>query len=84
MISVGNDDQSLAYVAVERFNVSIGERTGSFVMQHLANVNGGQPQLTCLVIEGAGTGDFVGIRGAGRIDIDDAGAHTLTLEYDVA
>jgi hypothetical protein len=84
MISVGNDEQSLAYVAVERLNVTIAGRTGSFVMQHLANVNDGRSQLTYLVIEGAGTGDFAGIRGEGRIDIDDTGAHTLTLDYDVA
>jgi hypothetical protein len=84
MLSVGNDERSLAYVAIERFTVSIAGRTGSFVMQHLANFNDGRTQLTYLVIEGAGTGDFAGIRGEGRIDIDDAGAHTLTLDYDVA
>ena len=83
MISVGNDDTALGYVAIERLTVSIAGRSGTFVMQHLANQNGGAPSLTYLVVEGAGTDDFVALRGVGRVDAGDGGAHILTLEYEL-
>jgi Protein of unknown function (DUF3224) len=36
-----------------------------------------------VVVQGSGTGDLAGIRGAGSIDIAEGGAHTLTLDYEI-
>jgi hypothetical protein len=83
MLMVGNDERSLAYVALERLTVTIAGKSGTFVMQHLANNNAGVASLEYVVIEGAGTGDFSGIRGAGRVDIAEDGAHAFTLEYEL-
>ena len=45
MMSVHNDAGPLAYVAVERFDVTVQGRAGTFAMQHSANNNGGTPRL---------------------------------------
>ena len=83
MISASNDDGPLAYVALERFDVTLHGRHGTFAMQHCANNNGGVPHLDLVVVQGSGTDDLEGIRGAGSIDIADSGAHTLTLDYEI-
>ncbi len=83
MMSVHNDAGPLAYVAVERFDVTLQGRAGTFAMQHSANNNGGTPRLDLVVVQGSGTGALTGIRGAGTIDIAPDGAHTLTLDYEI-
>ena len=83
MMSVANDAGPLAYVAVEKLDVTVAGGAGSFAMQHLANFNGGTANLTYLIIEGSGTGALEGIRGSGTIDIAEDGAHTLTLDYEL-
>jgi hypothetical protein len=83
MISTSNDDGPLAYVALERFDVTLHGKRGTFAMQHCANNNGGAPHLDLVVVQGSGTGDLAGIRGAGSIDIAEGGAHTLTLDYEI-
>jgi hypothetical protein len=83
MMSVHNDAGPLAYVAVERFDVTVHGRAGTFAMQHSANNNGGTPRLDLVVVQGSGTGALTGIRGAGTIDIAPDGAHTLTLDYEI-
>jgi hypothetical protein len=35
------------------------------------------------VVPGSGTGELRTIRGEGRIDIDAAGGHTFTLDYEL-
>jgi len=69
------------FVASERFEGSMGERSGSFVFQHggLAG-GGGEPKTFGQVVPGCGTGDFVGLTGAVEISADEDG-HRLALDY---
>ena len=83
MMSVHNDAGPLAYVAVERFDVTVQGRPGTFAMQHSANNNGGTPRLDLVVVQGSGTGALTGSAAAGTIDIAPDGAHTLTLDYEI-
>lgn len=69
------------YVVSERFTGRLGDREGSFVIQHggLAGPDL-EPQSFGSVVPGSGTGGFAGLRGT----VAFAEGHTLTLDYEVA
>lgn len=72
------------YVASERVVARLGDRTGTFVLQHWGLSGGGGPQRTSgHVVPGSGTGDLTGLSGDVEISVDADGAHTLILEYDI-
>lgn len=72
------------YVVSERVTGTLGERSGSFMLQHWGLSGGGAaPRTAGHVVPGSGTGALAGI--TGRMEIsDDAGAHTLILDYELA
>ncbi len=71
------------YVVSERFTGQLGERHGSFVIQHGGLMGPGVPPRTFgHVVPGSGTGDLVGLIGDVQIDRTDDGEHRLTLDYD--
>jgi hypothetical protein len=80
-----NDPKAGAgYVVSERVTGRLGDRSGSFVIQH-GGVMGpwSAPRTFGHVVPGSGTGDLVGLTGTVEIDQAD-GEHTLTLDYDFA
>lgn len=80
MLSAGDPSSGNAgYVALEVVTGSIGEHTGTFALQQLGTMAGGDRELTYLVVPGSGRGDFVGITGTLHLTIDDTG-HTYRLE----
>ncbi len=87
MCQVDTSDLSAGagYVASERVTGSLGDRTGSFVMQHWGLSGGGAAERTGgHVVPGSGTGDLVGLTGTVEIEMHAGGGHTLTLHYDMA
>ena len=73
------------YVASELVTGRIGDRAGTFVMQHWGLSGGGDASQTAgHVVPGSGTGQLAGLSGTVEIQVDASGAHTLTLEYDIA
>lgn len=69
------------YIAQERVEGRLGDRTGSFVLQH-GGVGGGDWQEAFgHVVPGSGTGELKGLRGEARYKHDESGA-TLTLDYE--
>jgi hypothetical protein len=81
------DEKDLAagagYVASELVTGRIGDRAGTFVMQHWG-LSGGAPSRTAgHVVPGSGTGELVGLSGTVEIDVDASGAHKLTMDYDL-
>ncbi|HWD02846.1 MAG TPA: DUF3224 domain-containing protein [Amycolatopsis sp.] len=70
---------SRAYVAFERLSVSVDGRNGSFVLRHAAGDDG----LGLVILAGSGTGELAGISGTASIAVDEAGAHTFTLTYEL-
>ncbi|SDX60072.1 Protein of unknown function [Amycolatopsis xylanica] len=64
-----------AYVAFERFAVTVGGRKGTFVLHHSA----GEAGYTLTILPGSGTGDLTGITGTAAIEQDAAGNHTFKL-----
>jgi hypothetical protein len=76
--------QSGGYAALERITGKIGDREGSFVVQHsgIRDTDGSGPAYGD-VVPGSGTGDFKGVKGSMRIGQDDDGEYFL-LELDFA
>jgi hypothetical protein len=74
-----------AYVGIERFEGSLHDRKGAFVLQHAAGSEDGTPGTTWLrwiIVPTSGTGELTGIRGEGQI-VNDDGAHSYTLDYQL-
>ncbi|MED7954890.1 DUF3224 domain-containing protein [Streptomyces sp. BE303] len=71
-----------AYVAVERFTGALDGRQGSFVLQHSAPGSQGE-RLAIRVVAGTGSGGLTGITGTFELNVDEQGAHTYVLEYEL-
>lgn len=73
------------YLASERFVGRLGERSGTFVLQHGGLGGAGTaPRTFGHVVPGSGTGQFEGLSGTVEIQRSTDGAHTLVLDYEVA
>jgi hypothetical protein len=73
------------YVASERVVGCLGDRAGSFVLQHWGLSGRGDPPRTSgHVVPGSGTGELAGLSGDVEISVGADGSHTLTLQYDIA
>lgn len=68
------------YVAMERVTGKLAGRSGSFVLQHHATMNRGEPQMTIVVVPDSGTGDLTGLSGTMEIRLE-AGQHYYDFDY---
>jgi hypothetical protein len=75
---------SAAYVALERLDVRVHGRAGTFVLLHTGSGTRDQRSASWTVVPDSGTGDLRGIRGAAQIIIGPDGGHTFELDYDLA
>ena len=83
MLSAGDPAMGEAgYVVLEVAELTIGERSGSFAMQQLGTMSGGDQSITYLVTPGSGTGGFAGISGRLELEIRD-GQHHYDLVHDL-
>ncbi len=83
MLSAGTAVKgSAGYVAIERVTGKLAGREGSFVLQHNATMNRGQPGLTIAVVPDSGTNQLTGLCGKMMIEITD-GKHFYDFEYDL-
>ena len=76
------EDGSASFIGLERVVGRIGDRSGSFVLQHTGTFEGGTAQATWVVVPGSGTGDLQGLRGAGGFASAHAEEYPMTLDYD--
>ena len=72
---------SAGYVAMETVRGALDGREGSFVLQHSATMDRGQPALSITVVPDSGTGELTGLAGRMTIDIAPGGAHSYRFEY---
>ena len=72
----------IGYVASDRFEGQLGDRSGTFVFQHGGPIDRGVLQSFGYVVPGSGTGDLRGLRGQVTIAVTPGGQHTLTLDYE--
>ncbi len=76
------DDGIASFTGMERIVGRVGERTGSFVLQHGGTYEGGTAKITSLVIPAAGTGDLRGIHGDGGFEPGQHEHDDFKLNYD--
>ena len=83
MLSVRADPVGAGYVALERVEGTLQGRRGTFALLHIGTMTGDTPCAKWTIAPGSGTGELRGISGGATIQIDQAGAHTLLLDYQL-
>lgn len=81
LMSQASDMSGRGYVALERITGRLGERSGSFDVQHCASQGGPAPRAIWFVVPGSGTGELRGLYGDALLQHDENGA-TFILDYD--
>jgi hypothetical protein len=76
------DDGSASIIGLERVVGSVGDRSGSFVLQHSGTFKGGVATVTLLVVPGSGTGDLRGLRGNGGFAVGHQQPYPMTLDCE--
>jgi uncharacterized protein DUF3224 len=72
------------YVAMESFDGSLGDRTGTFNFVHSATTSGTDRTAEFfLIVPSSGTGDLAGISGTGGMAVDPDGTHRIWFDYQL-
>jgi Protein of unknown function (DUF3224) len=74
------DTGAMVYVGVERFDVELQGRKGTFVVMHSSTMLGSDYEMNLQVVPGSGTSELAGITGTAQI----TPSHDLLLEYEIA
>jgi hypothetical protein len=78
------DERSGSFIGLERVVGRLGDRSGSFVLQHSGTFEGGIVKATWFVVPGSGTGDLSGLRGdGGFVAMHGENLTRFTLDYDL-
>lgn len=75
------DDGTASFVGMERIVGSLGDRSGSFVLQHTGTFEGGISKGSLLVVPGSATGELVGLLGEGSFALGHGQEYLFTLDY---
>lgn len=76
------DDGSAGFVGLERVVGTLGDRSGSFVLQHIGTYEDGVVRETLSVVAGSGTAQLLGLVGGGVFESGRAAKYPMTLHYD--
>ena len=82
-LMIYHDAASASFVGLERVVGRVGDRAGSFVLQHSGTFAGSTVQATVTVVPGSGTGELHGLRGEGDFVWPHGQSGSLTLDYDI-
>lgn len=74
--------QATSYIGLQRIVGKIGERSGSFVLQETGVFDGQKIESELHIVEGSGTGDFVGITGNGTVTAPLGSTASVQLRYE--
>ena len=70
------------FIGYEQVTGRLGDRSGSFVLQHNGTFEAGAVKDALTVVPGSATGDLSGLRGSGNCGGD--GEAVFTLDYEIA
>ena len=70
------------YVAMERVTGTLNGKKGSFVLQHIGTMQGGNFELNVSVVPDSGSGELTGISGKFKIIIEDS-KHFYEFDYSI-
>ena len=73
------------FVGLERIVGTVGDRSGSFVLQHTGTFDGAVAKAKLSVVPGSGTGGLAGIEGEGTFEagLGSDGVRSIELDYRV-
>lgn len=72
------------YVAMESFEGTLKDRSGSFNFAHSATTLGEEREGEFfIIVPASGTGELAGITGAGGIIFDKDGTHRIWFDYEL-
>jgi len=80
---VYREDGIVSFVGLERVVGRLGERTGSFVLEHNGVFEAGVAKASLLVVPGSGTAELSGLRGAGKFPAVETEQASLILDYEL-
>lgn len=84
MLGAGNPATGTAgYVAIEEVTGTLHGHRGSFALQHIGTMAGGQFDLQVKVVPGSGTAELQGIEGTMTILIA-GGKHSYVFDYTLS
>jgi len=84
MLTAGTVEKgSAGYVAIEKVTGTLHGRKGSFILQHSATMNRGNPTLSITVVPDSGTGELTGLAGDMNI-LRDEGKHAYEFHYTLS
>jgi Protein of unknown function (DUF3224) len=69
------------FIGYEQMTGRLGNRSGSFVLQHTGTYEGGAVKDTITVVPGSATGHLSGLQGSGTSGGD--GETVFTLDYEI-
>ena len=75
------EEGSASFVGVERLEGCLGNKSGSFVLQHTGTYAGGISKATLHVIPGSATGELEGLSGEGSFEFGHSPEYSFTLNY---
>jgi hypothetical protein len=80
-----DEDGSATFVGLERIVGRIGDKSGTFALQHVGTFDGQVSKARLLVVPGSGTGELSGLSGEGSFEagLGPEGERSVTLEVDV-
>ena len=80
-VVVMNADGSATFIGYQRIVGKLGDRSGSFVLQHAGKTVGSITTGTWTVVPGSGTGDLRGLKGSGGFSYDGSENVPYTFNY---
>ena len=72
---------SAGYVALERVTGKLKGRSGSFVLQHSATMNRGEPDAHISVVPDSASGELRGLSGKMIISVASDGTHSYEFDF---
>ena len=82
-LMIYTDEGTASFVGFEHIAGSLGNRSGSFVLQHVGTYAEGISKAAMIVIPDSGTGELSGLCGKGDFEFGHAQEFTFTLEYSL-
>jgi len=77
-------DGSAEFFGYERMVGRVGDRSGSFVLQHQGVFADGKAKEVSLVVAGSGTGGLAGLKGKSEFSAAHEQEYPVTLDYEFA
>lgn len=82
-LMVYTSEMQAEFVGLERFTGQIGDKSGSFVLEHTGTFENGVVKSDWRIVPNSGTGDLVGITGEVEFEAGHAEEYPIKLRYDL-